>query len=96
MGAGGAVATDAQSQKDNTGLSGGSVWKVGVGYEIPFTTKGRGFTLTPMLNFYHLRQQMDSLISMQLLSVGVEFMWSAGRQNNASQKTSRKVIPSKK
>jgi hypothetical protein len=96
LGAGGVVANDTQSPKENVGVSGGSVWKVGVGYEIPFTTKGRGFTLTPMVNFYHLRQQMDSLISMQLLNMGIEFMWSAGRQNKVSQRTRTKVTKSKK
>ena len=92
LGAGGVAVPVDNGEKDETeGVSGGSVWKVGLGYEIPFTTKGRGFTITPYVTFYHLRQQMESKISMQLISTGIEFMWSAGRQNQASNRTSKRI-----
>ena len=62
------------------GTAGGSVWKVGLGYEINLSGSNRGFTLTPRLLYQRLGPQMESVVTINAFTLNIELMWSTGRQ----------------
>jgi hypothetical protein len=90
IGGGGFTFTEGASEINPGGSSGGSVWKLGLGYEIGLSEGPRGFTLIPRLIYQRLGAQMDSQVSMDLVSINFELMWTAGRQ--ISKETQTQVI----
>ena len=89
IGGGGFTFKKEASEKTPGGSSGGSVWKVGVGYEIELSETPRGFTLVPRLIYHRLGPQMESQVSMDLISINFELMWTSGRQVSKQSQTQR-------
>jgi hypothetical protein len=61
------------------GSAGGSMWKLGLGYEINLSGSNRGFTLTPRLLYQRLGPQMESVVTINAFTLNIELMWSTGR-----------------
>ena len=76
LGVGGGGVTGAESGADDAS-AGGAVWKLGLGYELG--PQQVGWSVTPMLSYEHLRQQMDSKTSVGLISFNLELTWELGR-----------------
>ena len=87
LGGGGFTYKEGESEKNPGGSSGGSVWKVGVGYEIDLSDKSRGFTLIPRIMYQRLGPQMESQVAMDLVSINFEVMWSSGREVSKQTQT---------
>ena len=79
IGGGGFTFKEGESEKNPGGSSGGSVWKIGIGYEIGVSDGPRGLTLVPRLIYQRLGPQMESKVSMDLISLNFELMWTSGR-----------------
>ena len=79
IGGGGFTFKGGESEKTPGGSSGGSVWKMGIGYEIGLSEGPRGTTIVPRLIYQRLGPQMDSQVSMDLVSINFEIMWTSGR-----------------
>ena len=72
---GGGFATSVSGAEDAS--AGGAIWRVGVGYELG--PKEVGWSVTPTLSYEQLRAQMDSEVSLNLISLSVELTWELGR-----------------
>jgi hypothetical protein len=77
IGAGGFI-NSGESFSGAEGSGGGSIWKVGVGYELG-GEEVSGFTYTPRLTFQRLGAQGESEVSINLVSLGVEILYAGGR-----------------
>ena len=58
---------------------GGSVWKVGLGYELGDPEVKRGFIYVPSVVFQRLGPQMESEVSFNLISLNLEVLYATGR-----------------
>jgi hypothetical protein len=72
---GGGFAASVSGAEDAS--AGGAIWRVGVGYELG--PKEVGWSVTPTLSYEQLRAQMDSEVSLNLISLSVELTWELGR-----------------
>ena len=79
IGIGGGGFTSMDGDEELGGSSGGSIWKLGVAYEIAFNNEPSGSTLTPALLYQRLGPQMESSVSVDMVSLGIGFNWAFGR-----------------
>lgn len=77
IGAGGFI-NSGESFSGAEGSGGGSIWKLGVGYEMG-GEEVSGFTYTPRLTFQRLGAQGESQVSINLISLGIEILYAGGR-----------------
>lgn len=61
---------------ENSG--GGSIWKLGIGYELGGENVS-GFTYIPKLSFQRLGPQMENKVSMNVVSLSLEVLYGSGR-----------------
>ena len=87
IGGGGFTFKDGESKKNPGGSSGGSVWKVGLGYEIGLSDQPRGWTLIPRFLYQRLGPQMESEVSIDLVSINLELMWTSARSLSKQSET---------
>ena len=83
IGAGG-YASAGESLLSSDTSSGGSIWKLGVGYELGGESPD-GFTYTPRLLFQRLGPQMESQVSVNMLSLSVELLYASGRESRGGK-----------
>lgn len=76
LGIGGGGFTDPIEGEDNAS-AGGALWRLALGYE--FGSKEPGWSFTPSLAYEQLRAQMDSKVSVGVLSFNLEVAWEIGR-----------------
>jgi len=76
LGIGGGGLTDSEDA-DNDASGGGALWRVAFGYELG--SGEPGFSVTPSLAYEQLRAQMDSKVSVGVVSVNLEVAWEIGR-----------------
>ena len=74
----GAFLSAGQSLTDADASGGGSIWKLGLGYELG-GEQVSGFTYIPKLIFQRLGPQMENQVSMNVISLGLEVLYGAGR-----------------
>ena len=74
----GAFLNSGQSLTEADASGGGSIWKLGLGYEVG-NENASGFTYIPKLTFQRLGPQMENKVSMNVISLGVEVLYSSGR-----------------
>lgn len=77
IGAGGYI-REGEKFSGAEGSGGGSIWKLGLGYELGSGTPD-GFTFTPRFTFQRLGQQMESKVSINIVTLGLEVLYAAGR-----------------
>ena len=77
IGAGGFLA-QGESLTEAEASSGGSIWKLGMGYELG-GEEVSGFTYSPKLTFQRLGPQMESSVSVNVMSLGLEILYASGR-----------------
>jgi hypothetical protein len=77
IGAGGFIAAG-ESLTDAEASSGGSIWKLGLGYELG-GKQVTGLTYIPKLTFQRLGPQMESSVSINVIALSVEVLYGAGR-----------------
>lgn len=81
IGAGG-FASQGESVFSSDDSSGGSVWKLGLGYELG-GDGGSGMTYIPRLLFQRLGPQMESSVGVNAISFGLELLYASGRQSKS-------------
>ena len=74
----GAFLSSGQSLTDADDSGGGSIWKLGLGYEIDGESVP-GYTYMPKLTFQRLGPQMENKVSMNVVSLSLEILYSSGR-----------------
>lgn len=74
----GAFLSEGQSLTEADASGGGSIWKLGLGYELG-GEKVSGFTYTPKLTFQRLGPQMENKVSMNVMSLSLEILYGSGR-----------------
>ena len=84
IGAGG-FAAEGESLLSSDASGGGSIWKLGLGYEVGGEGSA-GFTYIPRLLFQRLGPQMESEVAMNAISLGIEVLYASGRETSASVK----------
>lgn len=77
IGAGGFIASG-ESLTGAEASSGGSIWKLGLGYELG-GKEVTSFTYIPKLTFQRLGPQMESSVSVNVIALSVEVLYGAGR-----------------
>ena len=82
IGAGGFLA-QGESLTEAEASSGGSIWKLGLGYELG-GEKISGFTYSPKLIFQRLGPQMESTVGVNVVSLGLEILYATGRQSSTN------------
>lgn len=76
LGIGGGGFTDS-NDPDSDASGGGALWRLALGYELG--SDEPGLSVTPSVSYEQLRAQMDSKVSVGVLSVNLEFAWELGR-----------------
>ena len=82
IGAGG-FAAEGESLLSSETSSGGSIWKLGLGYELG-GEESAGFTYIPRILFQRLGPQMESEVVINAISLGIEVLYASGRETSAS------------
>ena len=75
----GGVVSDGESLTDAEGSGGGSIWKVGLGYELGSKDSKSQFVYIPSCVFQRLGPQMDNKVSLNIVSLNLEVLYAAGR-----------------
>ena len=75
----GGVIGEGESLSGAEGSGGGSIWKLGLGYELGRPTDRGGLLYIPSLIFQRLGPQMDSEVSFNIISLNLEVLYAAGR-----------------
>ena len=75
----GGVVSDGESLTDAEGSGGGSIWKVGLGYELGSRDSKSEFVYVPSCIFQRLGPQMDNKVSLNIISLNLEVLYAAGR-----------------
>lgn len=78
IGVGGVIA-EGESLVEAEGSGGGSVWKLGVGYELGDSKFSSGFIYAPSVTFQRLGPQMESEVSVNLISLSLDVIYATGR-----------------
>jgi hypothetical protein len=82
IGAGGFETIKIKDQDDFPGgLSGGSIWKLGMGYVIPLYEGGSKWLLSPKLVYQHLSAQSGAKTTVDSFAFSIEILWGAGRKD---------------
>jgi hypothetical protein len=63
------------------GLSGGSIWKLGIGYVIPLYDQESKWLLSPKLVYQQLMAQSGAKTTIDSFALSVEILWGAGRKD---------------
>ena len=78
IGAGGVI-REGESFSGAKGSGGGSIWKLGLGYELGNPRDRGGFLYIPSLIVQRLGPQMDSEVSFNIISINLEVLYATGR-----------------
>lgn len=89
----GGVIREGETLTDAEDSGGGSVWKLGLGYELGDVSDRAdqsGFIYLPQLLFQRIGPQMDSEVSLNILSLGLEVVYASGREREPAKVRSRR------
>jgi hypothetical protein len=75
----GGVINEGESITDAEESAGGSIWKVGLGYELGSENPTSSVVFIPSLIFQRLGPQMDNKVSLNIISLNMEVLYTAGR-----------------
>ncbi len=91
---GGGLTTIKQKDKNDFpgGSSGGSIWKLGMGYVFPLYENQNRFLLSPKLLYQRMGEQFDSKATLDTFCLTIELLWGSGRKSVAEEAKAEKAI----
>ena len=75
----GGIVEEGESLSDSDNSGGGSIWKIGLGYELGVPEQEGGLMYIPSLIVQRLGPQMDNQVSLNIISLNLEVLYATGR-----------------